>query len=561
MREPVSENTIYYVCKYTPLELFAGFGTECRLLDVTPESFDCADECAHPNLCGYGKSVLESAGELPALILTDCCDVMRRVYDVLQSRGGPKFLYFLPLPHRSGTAAGPFAGELERLMKQWGAYTGRRFDPDLARAAWERGRQAAEEAAVTEPHVCVTGAHGGHLLLDAVRARISMPVTDATCTGRRELPPCGTGDFLPEYAPALLAQARPCMRMLDSRGIPEEPGTAGVICHTVKFCDYYGFACRDFKERKETPVLKIETDCTAQSTGQLRTRLDAFAETLGARNVSGVMAESAAVGGQTPSGGTRYAAGVDSGSTSTDAVVLNESGQILGTAILPTGAGAAACAERALEQALCQAGVTRDALSGLVATGYGRETTGLSGGSVTEITCHARGAHFLYPAARTVIDIGGQDSKVIRVDAAGNVVNFIMNDKCAAGTGRFLEMMARTLELSLPEMSALGLKWKHEVVISSMCTVFAESEVVSLVAQNTPASDIIHGLNRAVAGKTVALARRLGGEPAYIMTGGVARNQGVVRALEEKLGAPVFVPDAAQLCGAIGAALLALRQP
>lgn len=137
-------------------------------------------------------------------------------------------------------------------------------------------------------------------------------------------------------------------------------------------------------------------------------------------------------------------------------------------------------------------------------------------------------------------------------------MNFIMNDKCAAGTGRFLDMMARTLELSLPEMSALGLEWKNDVVISSMCTVFAESEVVSLVANNTPAADIIHGLNRAVAGKTSALAKRLGGEPAYMITGGVAQNQGVVKALEEKLGTPVFVSPQSQLCGAIGAALIAL---
>ena len=138
------------------------------------------------------------------------------------------------------------------------------------------------------------------------------------------------------------------------------------------------------------------------------------------------------------------------------------------------------------------------------------------------------------------------------------MVNFVMNDKCAAGTGRFLDMMARTMELSLDEMSELGLKWKNDVVISNMCTVFAESEVVSLVAQDTPPEDIIHGLNNSVAGKTISLVKRLGGEKGYIMTGGVAKNRGIVEAIEEKLGEKLFVCDEAQLCGAIGAALIGL---
>lgn len=209
--------------------------------------------------------------------------------------------------------------------------------------------------------------------------------------------------------------------------------------------------------------------------------------------------------------------------------------------------------------ALQQAGLTHADLAHVVTTGYGRETIGLSDASVTEISCHARGAHHLLPAARTVIDIGGQDSKIIRIDAAGKVENFVMNDKCAAGTGRFLDMMARAMELSLPQMSELGLAWRNEVVISSMCTVFAESEVVSLIAENTPVADIIHGLNMAVAGKTASLVKRLGGQPAYIMTGGVALNKGVALALEEKLGAQVTVLPEAQLCGALGAALLAME--
>ena len=195
----------------------------------------------------------------------------------------------------------------------------------------------------------------------------------------------------------------------------------------------------------------------------------------------------------------------------------------------------------------------------VVTTGYGRENIGFGNSSVTEITCHAKGAHFLDPSARTVIDIGGQDSKVIRIDDSGAVVSFVMNDKCAAGTGRFLDMMARTMELSLDEMGELGLKWKSDVTISNMCTVFAESEVVSLVAQDTPLEDIIHGLNKSVAGKTVSLVKRVGGESGYIMTGGVAKNRGIVAAIEEKLGEKLFISEDAQLCGAIGAALIGME--
>ena len=190
-------------------------------------------------------------------------------------------------------------------------------------------------------------------------------------------------------------------------------------------------------------------------------------------------------------------------------------------------------------------------------TGYGRDTIGISDKAITEITCHAKGAFFLNPDVRTIIDIGGQDSKVICVDEGGTVTNFVMNDKCAAGTGRFLEMMARTMQMSLDEMSRRGLKWKNDVTISSMCTVFAESEVVSLIAENTMPEDIIHGLNESVAGKTMSLVKRAGGKPAYMITGGVAANMGVVKALEKKLGERVFVSDYSQLCGALGAALLA----
>ena len=227
--------------------------------------------------------------------------------------------------------------------------------------------------------------------------------------------------------------------------------------------------------------------------------------------------------------------------------------------VVPTGAGAAAAAGKAYREALDKAGILEQDIKSVVATGYGREHTGLDTESVTEITCHARGARFLNPAVRTILDIGGQDSKVICLDERGNVANFVMNDKCAAGTGRFLEMMARTMELSLEELSRQGDRWKEEINISSMCTVFAESEVVSLIADNRAVPDIIHGLNKSVAARAAALVRRLKGRGPFMMTGGVARNAGVVREIEKTLGEEIYVSEYSQLCGALGAALFALE--
>lgn len=545
------DNTIYYVCKYTPIEILVGFDQPAERLDPAPANFECAESCTHPNLCGYGKAVIEEVikRNIRRLLLVDCCDVCRRVYDVLRHRDDMEFLFLLSLPHKNtASASSLLERELQRLQIELADLTGKSFDWEKALCTWKKGIREAAEQTLTEPHVRLVGAHGGALLKQMIEQRMPLPVQDDTCTGRRMLMSAPENWSDAAYAWALLNQHRSCMRMQFRIEEPDNT-VVGTICHTIKFCDYYGFDYRRRRAQKEETLLKIETDCTPQSSGQLHTRIDAFAETIGAG--------ASQIG---KSGDIHYIAGVDSGSTSTDAVILNREKQIIGSVILPTGAGAASGAEKALAAALEDAGLTREELDVVVTTGYGRETVGLSDASATEITCHAKGAHYLFPQARTVIDIGGQDSKVIRIDENGNVVNFVMNDKCAAGTGRFLDMMAKTLELTLPEMSELGLQWKNEVTISSMCTVFAESEVVSLVADNTAPEDIIHGLNASVAGKTTSLVKRLGGEPAYIMTGGVAQNRGVVKELSDKLGAPVHVPKEAQLCGAIGAALLAFGE-
>ena len=547
---------IYTACKYAPEELFAGFGEEVCRLDPNPASFTCADSCAHPNLCGFAKAVIEEARARGArrLLLTDCCDAMRRTYDVL-ARQGAEFCRLLPLPRKAGAREiRLFAGELRALRDEYAAFSGRAFSPE---AAVEACRRRAAEPEPDGPFVTLAGAHGGSLLLErAAEALPGLRVRDGTCTGARrfaaerlaETPETEEG-FFAWYA-ALLLGMPPCMRMADAgerlSRLAADPGR-GIIYHTVKFCDYYGFEYEALRGRTAVPLLKIETDTTPGSSGQLATRLAAFAETLGVTDMKDGQARL-----------VRVAAGIDSGSTSTDAAILDRRGRILGSAVVKTGMSASASAAEALETALRRAGLERRDVDALVTTGYGRDFLSMGGRSVTEITCHARGARRLFPGASTVIDIGGQDSKVIRIDAEGRVQGFVMNDKCAAGTGRFLEMQARALGLSPREMSGLGERWRTEVEISSMCTVFAESEVVSLVARNTAPEDIIHGLNRSVARKTASLVRRGGGRPGYAMTGGVSLNRGVVRCLEEELGERIEVSEHSQLCGAIGAALLAL---
>jgi len=258
--------------------------------------------------------------------------------------------------------------------------------------------------------------------------------------------------------------------------------------------------------------------------------------------------------------GTDYFAGIDVGSLSTEAVIIGNDDSLCGFSIVQTGANSTEAAEAALGKALTSAGIRRESLSRIIATGYGRISVPFAEKKITEISCHAAGAFHLFPDTGTVIDIGGQDSKTIRVGPGGKVLDFNMNDKCAAGTGRFLEVMAGKLEVSLEQMAELSLQSKGEVQISSVCTVFAESEVVSLVAQNHPRDQIIKGLHRAVVNRVWSMVKALGIHGGVTMSGGVAKNRGVVALFEEKLGRRIHVHEEPQIVGALGAALLARRE-
>ncbi|MBI2918165.1 MAG: 2-hydroxyglutaryl-CoA dehydratase [Chloroflexi bacterium] len=254
----------------------------------------------------------------------------------------------------------------------------------------------------------------------------------------------------------------------------------------------------------------------------------------------------------------RYACGVDVGSTQTKAIIMDRERRIVGRTLIDTGAHVTRAAERAFQHALEQASLERSAIGFVVGTGYGRYKVTFGDTQVTEISCHGRGAHFIFPGTRTVIDMGGQDAKGIRVNPSGEVQDFVMNDKCAAGTGRFLKNAAEVLNLSLDEIGDVSLRGRSPVRLSTVCTVFVESDIMSYLAQNRSVEDILAGIHSAVAARTIALVRRVGIEEEVTFTGGVARNTGMVRSLEQKLEMVLNVSPESHYVGAIGAALFAL---
>ena len=252
-----------------------------------------------------------------------------------------------------------------------------------------------------------------------------------------------------------------------------------------------------------------------------------------------------------------YTLGIDVGSTASKCIVLKDGKEIVAKSLIDVGAGTSG-PQRAIEAVLNEAGMKKEDMAYTLATGYGRTSLmdGIADKQMSELSCHAKGATFLFPNVHTVIDIGGQDVKVLHIDN-GAMTNFQMNDKCAAGTGRFLDVMARVLEVKVEDLGRLGAMSRKKVGISSTCTVFAESEVISQLAMGTDKCDIIDGIHRSVAHRVTGLAHRIGVVPDVVMTGGVAQNEGVVKALQDELGCPIKTSPLTQYNGALGAALLA----
>ncbi len=250
--------------------------------------------------------------------------------------------------------------------------------------------------------------------------------------------------------------------------------------------------------------------------------------------------------------------GIDFGSTTAKTVILDLKGRVVASHVSHMGAVSGDGVKASMAGALAAAGLTQADMGRTVSTGYGRRMLDEADKNYTEITCHARGAVAMMPGARLVIDIGGQDSKVIAVDANGLVAQFAMNDRCAAGTGKFLETLARALQVDLGDMGELALEAKEELKISSMCATFAETEVISLLAEGNSKANVLGAVHAAIAARTLGLVGRVGKKGPVVMTGGVAKNPAAVHHIERALGMPLHLPEAPQVAGALGAALLGL---
>ncbi len=251
--------------------------------------------------------------------------------------------------------------------------------------------------------------------------------------------------------------------------------------------------------------------------------------------------------------------GIDIGSSSSKAAIINNNKELVATSVVNMGTGTKG-PEEALKNVLMSANVSREDITYTIATGYGRVTFRDADSQITEISCHAKGVSFLMKGVKTIIDIGGQDAKVIKIDQDGKVKNFVMNEKCAAGTGRFLEVMARVLGCRIGELSELADKAKNDIPISSVCTVFAESEVISRLASGAAIEDVARGAHLSIAKRIMGMCSRVGFEPVIAMTGGVALNNNMVNILGVELGSKVIAAPHTQAAGAIGAAVFAFEK-
>jgi predicted CoA-substrate-specific enzyme activase len=251
---------------------------------------------------------------------------------------------------------------------------------------------------------------------------------------------------------------------------------------------------------------------------------------------------------------TSYFAGIDVGSTMTKAVILNNG--VIASIIGPTGPEQRRLANKVMEEALKRADISLQEITYIVSTGYGRINVPFADKQFTEITCHAKGIVSLFPKAKTIIDVGGQDIKAIKVDTNGKTIDFVMNDKCAAGSGRFIEVIADTLGVPLDKVGDLSLGSKNPAKISNICTIWAQQEVAASLAQGIPVSDLLAGVHQSLADRICRMVNRLKVEEAVIVTGGGGKNKGLLKALSEQLGHEILVPEEPLITGALGAALM-----
>ena len=575
---------IPFFCSYIPAALLEALGHE--LVDIslfTEETCGLEYSCSlHDNLCSYVKylyrKILSDGAGFDFAVIPNTCDAMKKLHGALGFSGRmPSFLLDIPRRISKGSAV-YLATEYGSLLASLTMGIG--VEEVLARLSARHMSLPSRPETISSidddgPGVLKIGISGSSYSPSFFRAAL------ARCRGSAVfLRHCGYGTVSEGVSPRfpfvpagpaslqelLLQMAETSLRRTvcprSDRGSLTEFIEAeiarldldGLIFHSLKFCDFYAFEFERLRVRQseDYPLLYLENDLSINNDEQNRTRIEAFMEKI----ASGRKGEQVPRTHAAAKSSTVMAMGLDIGSATTKGILVKGGRSIVASVIIPTSINMKDGAAEAMMSLMEQGGVERRDVARIVLTGYGR-TAFPEMEQITEITCHALGVHFLRADGCTVIDVGGQDSKAIRIDKDGRVLRFTMNDKCAAGTGKFFESMVRRLNISFEEFSALSLSASEATPISSMCSVFAESEVVSLMARGIPASHITRGLNAAVAARVRGLVGKIQGEGPFVLTGGLARSAGFIRELEAALGAPVAVFHESQLAGAIGAALAA----
>ena len=615
-----------YTCSYVPLEIIHAAGFIPLRLSGSPDCCRQEETDLSRNICPYAHAILNDyrarQDEIAGVVVTDSCDAMKKVFDVLQLGGAAVHIVSVPRKITEG-AERFFARQLQELYRRLCETAGTRPEPrrvedstalyremrehlnfcrgngvfpdyaeyfafrqeifhsDPADAVKQLRKmrttvssgQFSEEGSLVEhrgggiPIITTGSPMPGKGIFSVIEQSGFSIVENDSCLDARWEPSGNNITATDEdpfgYLSLLYLHKTPCARMegrkreLEKMEAHYPEKVRGFIHFRMPFCDLYGFdLVHMLGSTGKQVVLPLETDGSAQSEGQIRTRVQAFSEILSAEMIAG--------GDYTENqenivnrNGNLFC-GIDIGSTTVDGVILNEEGKILSYRIMKTGPGAEQAAWRMYKEMLKELSAKENSVAFITATGYGRDSLAFAGGTVTEITCHARGIRHLLPETRFVVDIGGQDSKVIKIDDTGNVSDFQMNDKCAAGTGRFLEVMAGALEVDLPMMSTLFRKKGETVPISSVCTVFAESEVISLLGKGHKPPAIVKGIYTSITNRLEGMIRRVGLDTPAAVTGGGALNDGLVEHLETRLGTRFTSPETPQIVGAVGAALFGM---
>lgn len=552
-------------CSLLPVEMFISKGFTPHYL--TPEELGCENTGTHychfhENICSYAKLLFEylskREAEFDVIVVPASCDAMKKLYSSLLEKVPKKKLFFLDHPRaKTPDAAAFYASQLAALEK---------FLGPVATIVACHPEPQAKDLMTSSTKIGILGSNiYSGVLIDVLKAHNAEPVYLNQCLSKLRPDDKILGMYGQVAEPLKIAQVllekNICPRTHDEAGRQKiindikAQGIKGVVVNSLKFCDFYPFEYIFLKESlgPDFPILITENDLMSKDEGQISTRLSAFLERIGG---AAFTSKKAKIKGQKAEA---CFVGLDSGSHSTKGVCIDGSGEILAYEIIPTGTKVRDAAMKCLENLLKKAGKTRKDVNKITSTGYGRQCIEFADGSVTEITCHAVGANHVLKEPATIIDIGGQDSKAISFDGQGNVKKFVMNDKCAAGTGRFLEVMANKLHMDIGEFSKLAMETDKHVSVTSMCSVFAESEVISLLADGHGKERIAKGIHKSIAGRTASLVKRIEGEPPYYMTGGVARNKALLEELSEALGSKIKPLDNPQIMGALGAAIYSLR--